>query len=694
MRKALVLLAPTALLLLIVGLLLNRIDDGPSSRRSHSLRSESFESDPTSFETARPRSADDVVETTFEIRGIVEDSRATGLPGAQVCSMELSGSTPRPSSLTCAISDGEGTFLLHRRKPGVYAVSARARGYVAEAAPAVIEVGESRNHNPDTELVLRMTTGGRVVRGVIEDAAGGVIEGALVRVVELDRLGASWSISDTDGEFELSFGHRQGRLLVASAAGYGEGVRVLPAGEEIWVTMTLKPEGILGGRVVDAASGRIIAGARVYPHALEGAVIQGKADLPFAMSDENGRFEFSGLSSGRYRPEARGGGWWGRSSDDVQLTSGSAAEVVIEVGPAYSIRGRVEDSDRRPCPHGWVYLYDGILAFAVAKIGPDGAVGFDGIPPGAYDSMVECGGFRTEENFSIEIDEYDLDGLRWEVEPLGRWTVAGTALVSGRESAQNVIVTLQRTDVVQGDPLVLQSRSEPSGSFSFSGLPNGVYELAAHSASGAQSETTSVTVSDGDAIGVELAFPPVGALSIEVRDTDGAPVVGQDLVVRSATEGSLVSTNTEGLALLASVAVGHHSIALLPQGVGGRAVSAGVEALQEAEVEVRADTMKHLTMTIPPRTGVIEGRVVADDGTPIGEAHVEIFSDVRFLAWSGAQSRARIARVSTDGDGTFVVENLDPDRNYSVAVTAPGFDSSIEAPAELGRRTRVVLPLP
>ena len=61
-------------------------------------------------------------------------------------------------------------------------------------------------------------------------------------------------------------------------------------------------------------------------------------------TDEEGRFRLEGLAPGRYRVEATAEGREGYSRSSVTLGLGeTSAEVVIELDPAYVVRGQIVD---------------------------------------------------------------------------------------------------------------------------------------------------------------------------------------------------------------------------------------------------------------------------------------------------------------------------------------------------------------
>src|SRR5690606_34568846 len=110
-------------------------------------------------------------------------------------------------------------------------------------------------------IKITLTEGGTQLRGRIEDATGGVIEGAFVTVEEASGASFAATLSQASGDFELWA--PSGQVVIrAIAEGYAasEEQLVLPSGP---VVLRLLPESTVAGRVIDAESGQPIADAPV-----------------------------------------------------------------------------------------------------------------------------------------------------------------------------------------------------------------------------------------------------------------------------------------------------------------------------------------------------------------------------------------------------------------------------------------------
>jgi protocatechuate 3,4-dioxygenase beta subunit len=343
------------------------------------------------------------------IEGTVRDMAGSPIPSAHVCGSAFSASAFHDADddvggggfrePTCATTGVDGRFRLDGLLPGPHSVIAGAPRFIpgryrdARQVTAVrLAPGETR-----TGIDITLQPGGVEVSGTVKDIGGGPIEGAWVRARMQARPdgAAARARSLADGSFRLWVA--PGNLdLVAQADGYADGWRRSTAPAQS-VEILLTPGSSLSGRVVDVGTGRAVAGARVStvlhrkdsdPDSLSGSGV-------VSVADDDGRFRFTRLAPGRYKPAATSPGGYGEARESVLLGLGQSADgVVIELHPAQSVNGRVVVAgDDAPCAEGLVHLdeVDG-ARFRHETIDADGRVSFGGILPGRYRVSVTCAG--------------------------------------------------------------------------------------------------------------------------------------------------------------------------------------------------------------------------------------------------------------------------------------------------------------
>jgi hypothetical protein len=449
--------------------------------------------------------------------------RVTGPDGkglaAKVCVAPESGADGLPS---CVAAGLDGNYRLIDVAAGEAAVAASARGYLPSVIDVTLKDTEAR-----TGLDFILVEGGVEVRGHVEDVGGGGIVDADVVV----QAQAEWKLVTTvrsDDRGDFSFWAAPVVLhLSAMAEGYAAETKVVHPPTEA-VVFVLTPGAILVGRVVDAATGTPVAGASVFAGA-------GADDLgdrsPSTRTDEEGRFRLPQLRPGRYKPMARESTRFGMAAESVLLGLGqTSSEVVVAIGPAYSVSGQVVIAPSgEPCAGADVVLSlreQSQSLYPTAKSDEKGAIAFDGLVPGTYGVSIDCPHALWRDNDQVTIVHSDLTGLTWEVQSGSRitGTVVDTAGAPVR-SAQLMIMT-------QGTRLPGRRVVVRDGSFAVN-LEPGTHRVLAW-ASGYCDESTTIVVSEANTDGVRLVLARAGAIKGRVVDRSGHSIEGVSVDLRTS----------------------------------------------------------------------------------------------------------------------------------------------------------------
>src|SRR5262249_12492578 len=137
-------------------------------------------------------------------------------------------------------------------------------------------------------------------------------------------------------------------VLSATANGYTQGRAMGPAPGHFF-EIHLVPGATMVGRAVIAGSGEPAAAAFI-----EAIMIEGGYERASTRTEQDGRFRIEGLPPGRFRIEATAEGREGYSGSSITLGMGeTSSEIVVELDPAYVVRGRVVDkASGEPCSGG------------------------------------------------------------------------------------------------------------------------------------------------------------------------------------------------------------------------------------------------------------------------------------------------------------------------------------------------------
>jgi protocatechuate 3,4-dioxygenase beta subunit len=221
-----------------------------------------------------------------------------------------------------------------------------------------------------------------------------------------------------------------------------------------------------------------------------------------------------------------------------------------------------------------------------------------------------------------------------------------------------------------------RTRASTDGTFLFSGLPAGTYDLLAM-APGFAPERLSVPVSES-AVLVRLVLRPGRTVTGLVVDGLGVPVAGARIeLTRVRTTSMLPLDGEQGFYHAATGADGRFELPGVPAGQFKMEVRAeGFAPLNSpgphlpAGEEGRADLG---TLTLE-RGAALTGQVSDSAGKPVPDAEVWLVPyEIRNsdLDWSDYYRKGPAAR--TDADGAFEIPDLDPEEPVGLDVCRPGY---------------------
>lgn len=662
----------------------------------------------TSTDHQRPRtpSLDLNGAAKAAITGTIRDTAGQPIAGAHVCGMaDTHAVADGPHQLPCARSGADGRYRIDGLFPVWTGVSASAPSFKPGRWAKRVEVGVyqllvlPRAGQTTTDIDITLEAGGVLMRGVVKDIVGGEIEGAQVSShgMLFTRHGVAVGLSDEQGQFEMWVA--PGELYVnAFADGYAEAaVEVVAPGEFVELFMT--PESVLVGKVVLASSGEAVEGVTV-----DAGFARGTPRT--AQTDAEGQFRIDQLQPGTYKPSARADQLFGEFGEQVHLGLGqTSAPIVIRVHPAARVDGDVIlAGSGQPCHVGSVRLA-GDAGELLEGVDHAGHVSFRGVLPGEYAVSVRCIGAIADEDYpKITVAAENLNQV-WEVRE--GLAIRGRIVDEAGEPIDQI--RIMAVPIVDGDDVRAQvtrghGTSEADGSFELAGLLAGAYELQNGTFRGrpGPSEPTDVHLESGaDTNDVVIVMPSVGTIRGRIVDESGSPVSGATLLAEQTGGQAKARSNDAGEFEISNLRPGSTRVTAREAdnwiaSAGMRKPGTGDDDVQGELVEVIANEVVELALTVESRDGRITGVVTDEEGGAVADAFIAVNRTSEQAGANAAMARAMVRwsgdsqPVLTDQDGRFEFEGL-PDGQYIVLANRKGGGDAIAEGVALGSHVELVI---
>jgi protocatechuate 3,4-dioxygenase beta subunit len=550
-----------------------------------------------------------------------------------------------------------------------------------------------------------LLTLGKVLRGTVTLADRRTPASAALVRFEGRTQTTQWVETRVDGTFLLDGTPREPGTLAADAGDRGRAAMALAAGAAEPVSIVLAPTAALAGRVVEAESGRPLAGIRLVARSDGGAAF-------LARSGADGRYSIRGLSPLRYRLSAEDERFvpWSRR---VAVDAGQTETLDVPLVRGATLAGRVVSEEGAPIEGAAIQVSRGgedeFRAFVrrmegedAVRSGRDGSFRATRLAPGdnqrldvRHDDYEEraLGGISlapgvTRSGLSVVMRRgLAIRGIVKDAE--GR-PLAGTEVtLSSARSVRAGRGGMELTLVGSGGEV--RRETGVDGRFEFRGLKTGDFAVSARCAGFARASVDPVRVSLGEGRGaepLEITLRPGTTVRGVLRDKTGAGASGWSVAARTADlaggpfgPGSVRAeepTGPDGAFLLEGLVAGEtYELQVLgPAGLGPR--RAGVVAPAEG-IE--------LTVT---GSGQIRGRVVdADSGRAIPDFQVRFQPDgrggMRFFMRAGPdRGRGPYERQPFHAeDGSFVLEDV-PAGRWIVEAFATGYQAGSAAGVAVG----------
>ncbi|MBA3745681.1 collagen binding domain-containing protein, partial [Sporichthya sp.] len=218
--------------------------------------------------------------------------RADGrpLPAATVTLLDSAG-----RQLSRAESDGNGVSEFLSASGGEFLLVVRHEGYLPQARTVLLQ----QQPAPTVEVEV-LVPGAARLSGVVTNATGRPVEGALVTLTGVDGAVAASTRTDAEGAYDLvDLTVEDGTLAVFAPSGRPIAIPVtIPPGGKVRQDVEVRGSGVVSG-TAQTPEGWLIADARVSLHA-DGV------EVAVTRTDADGAYSFPGLDTGNYTVVAVG----------------------------------------------------------------------------------------------------------------------------------------------------------------------------------------------------------------------------------------------------------------------------------------------------------------------------------------------------------------------------------------------------
>ncbi|MCB9831754.1 MAG: carboxypeptidase regulatory-like domain-containing protein [Planctomycetes bacterium] len=444
------------------------------------------------------------VEVTLD-EGHVVAGRVTDGSGAPVAGavIEVRDISVRVLDARLAIersstSDAEGNYRVENVAQGFKDISARAPGHATQTRNRVNVNRATVERSFDFVLGPGAQIRGRVVDG--EDR--GVAEVA-IRAQAYDpngrRMGQALPavLSDENGVFVYDGLAVDDYILVAEKKGYyAANMRDFGRAGGPDVTIRLKRNPVIRGRVVDAATGAPVHRFDLYSTPRPNLLFVSEA-MKQRFDSADGSFEFlCWRNSGDLYLNVAADGYAGGQSVRLDLNgAGIIDEVVIEADRGVQVRGRVVDAKGRGIPDAevsleavlegedglgglgrMVYAQNKLLARSARSDG-NGEFSVDQVRVGAYRLTVRHPSYAP--SFGDEVLEFARPGEQRVPDQrlLQGGELSGVVFEDDGSTLRGAVVRLKPEDLGMAMPRSIEATSAEDGSFKLQHVPAGSYRL-------------------------------------------------------------------------------------------------------------------------------------------------------------------------------------------------------------------------
>jgi len=646
-----------------------------------------FDADPITLGSDATFTADVALGNGGVITGTVLDDQDNPAAGVTV------RATGAESEKT--MTEADGTYRLAGLEPGDYRVRFKPQGNLAvqwydgadsetDATRLAVSAGQTV---PDIDAHLRQA---RTITGTVTDPQGQPVEDVRVEVYKdgtfyytdrawTDATGA-FSTSDLPtGTYRVYLRPSSPTPLASQwydkSPSRGTATQVAVSdGQAAVIDAELEEGGSITGKVT-GSGGTPLANAYVEAGR--------DGDYRYAVTDANGDYELTGLSTGDYTVEFSSGTaayvneWYddkesAKDADPVPVVVGQEKTGInAQLTEAGSISGTLKTSGGSALTYGDVALYRGADQVDRAWTGLDGSYTFAGLRPGTYTMRASGYGEWLTQWWNGKPTQASADPIvvAAGADLTGRdFTLQRGASIAGTVTGAGGIPIDGYFELTDADGEELDWAEIDNGSYTAIGLPAGTYYAHFGSYGGdwlpqwwnnkqSVQQATPITVTDGQVLtGINATLAKGSSIRGTILNGKGNPVSTCVTVYAGLSDDEVGSacTNDAGEYVVSGLNAGNYQILFDPysgdyarQWWDGQArrLTASTLPLGGATQEVANATLL--------KGGTLTGVVTDEQGEPVGGVEVR--------AYQSADDYTRTA--VTDGRGRYTMMGLD-DEDY------------------------------
>jgi len=579
----------------------------------------------------------------------------------------------RPFSGNGCITDALGRYRLAGLLPAAYEIHLSKNSGRDHEAYTVdfITLGEGERIERRNLVwgINKAQDTGLTISGRVTDAQGQALRGAQVMAFSDAGNTNPYVTTDASGNYRIG-GLDQGTYQVSASrnARLGESQAGVTAGSRD-VNFMLRPAPTIAGHVLDAATGKPVAGAEIAQSRGANATVNGQELFVETQSDAQGRFSVSAQDSDTVTVMATAEGYATGAAVVTGVRTGAFdKDVMVRLHVEKRVTGSVRDSSGKPIADAKLFIgrapyeferakplavSDREGGFVLTKLNPGrqtiiaqhtnfapNSVLVDASADGPVEIVLSKGatlkgrvsfdGPRVPTTIRVfHLDRPDLSPQQEFVKNDGTYSIA--PLAAGRVEVSTSSTNRNRIDMGKTRRLVLEDGKESIADFVFA---KGLCVLEGKVLVGGQPAKGSVQGqmdTPGGRLGFGAPLGPDGDYRVENLEAGTVAIS-----VRAAT------SDTTGLLKAASVVLTEGNSARLDFAFEGRAVL----------------------------SGAIHG-VTLDEAVEIGVALGDVSADVTGGDLMAPTPCVIVASTRTDAQGSFRIENLDPGLYTVIARAMP-----------------------
>jgi len=383
-------------------------------------------------------------------------------------------------------------------------------------------------------------------------------------------------------------------------------------------------------------------------------------------SAQDGSFELSGFEAERVTLWAEKAGVGIGARQGVEAGE-ETADVTLETG--ISITGKIADENGNPVPNALVTaIFSQHSRFFDAIASETGEFSISPVPLGTYRLVASARGLLPAAGWATKDAHSDLS-----LEMLRPRRIAGKVLRGGARVAQAQVQ-------IEGEHRKASLSSTQDGSFTFSELRPGTYDLTARSGSGGAH--LSLEVEKTDVSDLVLALEEGASLEGVVKDSSGAPIAKAKITisrhqttVSRGTAPTHQSTDGSGRFRADLLEAGEYRVDALAAGfVGVDGMRTAVERGQTAQLAITLERASRLGGTVVDASG----KPVANASLQVSRSHSNAMDssheqeDPPDKAGGRDVRRGTFSSAKSSKDGTFQFDYL-RDGDYKLSAEHDGF---------------------